>query len=86
MHEHTWEFIWLIPLFPMVGALINGLLGKRLPKSLVHWIACGSVFLSFAVSVWGFATLRALPASERVLTQTLFEWIAAGTVKIDLAY
>jgi len=86
MHEHTWEFIWLIPLFPMVGALINGLLGKRLPKSLVHWIACGSVFLSFAVSVWGFATLRALPATERVLTQTLFEWIAAGSVKIDLSY
>ncbi|MFU8856038.1 MAG: NADH-quinone oxidoreductase subunit L [Deferrisomatales bacterium] len=86
MHEHTWEYIWLIPLFPMVGALINGLIGKRLPKSLVHWIACGSVFLSFLVSVWGFFTLRALPETERVLTQTLFEWIAAGSLKVDLAY
>ena len=86
MQEHTWGYLWLIPFFPLVGALINGLLGKRLPKSLVSGIACGSIFLSFLLSVWGFMTLRALPEHERVLTQTLFEWIAAGALKVDLAY
>ena len=54
MREHIWGYIWLIPFFPMVGAAINGIFGHRLPKSLVHWIACGSVFLSFLVSVAGF--------------------------------
>ena len=86
MREHIWGYIWLIPFFPMVGAAINGIFGHRLPKSLVHWIACGSVFLSFLVSVAGFVTLRGLAPAERVLTQRIFEWVAAGSTKIDLGY
>src|SRR5580698_8782157 len=31
--------LWLIPLFPFAGFLINGLLGKRLPKALVTAVA-----------------------------------------------
>ena len=27
------EYLWLIPLFPLAGAAINGLAGKRLPKA-----------------------------------------------------
>ena len=29
------KLIWVIPLFPAAGAVINGLLGKRLPKRLI---------------------------------------------------
>ncbi len=86
MHEHTWQYIWLIPFFPMIGAVVNGLMGKRLPKPLVHWVACGSIFLSFLVAAGGFVTLRGLPEGERVLTQSLFEWIVSGSTKIDLGY
>ncbi|MDP2960676.1 MAG: hypothetical protein Q8N71_04555 [candidate division Zixibacteria bacterium] len=45
------EYIWLIPLLPLLGFLINGLLGKKLGKTLVSWIGCGSVGLSFLISV-----------------------------------
>ena len=80
------EMIWLIPFFPMVGAIVNGLFGRRLPRSVVHTVACGSVFLSFLVSVGAFFALRALPPAERVFEQVIFEWIAAGTTKISLGY
>ena len=80
------EMIWLIPFFPMVGAIVNGLFGRRLPKAVVHTVACGSVFLSFLVSAGAFFALRALPPAERVFEQVLFEWIAAGTTKISLGY
>jgi len=86
MHEQTWGYIWLIPFFPMAGAVINGLFGRRFGRGLVYAVGCGSIFLSFCVSVMGFMTLRGLDPSERVLTQTLFEWIASGSTKIDLAY
>lgn len=86
MHEQTWGYIWLIPFFPMLGAVINGLFGKRFGRGMVYAIGCGSIFLSFCVSVMGFATLRGLDPSERVLTQTLFEWITVGSTKVDLAY
>lgn len=26
------DYVWLIPLFPFIGFLVNGLLGKSLPK------------------------------------------------------
>jgi NADH-quinone oxidoreductase subunit L len=86
MHEHTWGYIWLIPFFPMVGAVINGLFGRRFGRGMVYAVGCGSIFLSFCVSVGGFLALRALDPSQRVLTQTLFEWVAAGSTKVDLAY
>ncbi len=31
--------LWLIPLLPFIGFLLNGLLGRRLPKTLVSIIA-----------------------------------------------
>ena len=35
------DLIWLIPLFPAIGFVVNGLIGKRLPKTVVGAIAAG---------------------------------------------
>lgn len=80
------EYIWLIPFFPMVGAMVNGLLGRRFSKPMVNAIACGSIFLSFLVSVGATVSLGRLPVEERVYEQILFQWIASGTTTIDLGY
>lgn len=40
--------LWLIPIFPLIGFLINGIFGRKLPKSVVNIVAIGSVMLSFA--------------------------------------
>ena len=39
--------LWLIPLFPLLGFLINGIYGRRAPKAVVNAIAIGAVLLSF---------------------------------------
>ncbi len=46
--------IALILAFPLLGFLINGLLGPKLPKSIVGWLGSIAVFASFilAVSKW----------------------------------
>jgi NADH:ubiquinone oxidoreductase subunit 5 (subunit L)/multisubunit Na+/H+ antiporter MnhA subunit len=42
----------LIPLFPLLGVLLNGLLGmKFFSKRAVHTVAVSAVGLSFAASV-----------------------------------
>src|ERR1700735_2374548 len=46
--------LWLIPIFPLIGFLLNGLFGKKLPKAAINVIACGSVLLSF---LWVLKTL-----------------------------
>jgi NADH-quinone oxidoreductase subunit L len=47
------RYIWLVPLLPLLGAAVNGLLGRRFRFSerLVGAIAVGSVALAFLISV-----------------------------------
>ena len=51
--DSTLMYAWLIPLFPLIGALINLTIGRRhLPKWLVTTIAVGAVAASFAVAAY----------------------------------
>ena len=37
--------LWLIPLWPLLGSLINGLWRRHLSETSVAYIACGAVGL-----------------------------------------
>jgi len=74
----------LIPLFPLIGFVINAALGRRLPKSISGAIACAVMVASFAVSVMSVLTLVGLPVSERVMEQTVYTWIASGDFVVDM--
>ena len=41
------QHLWLIPVLPLAGFAINGILGRRFPNALVSAIGVGSVLLSF---------------------------------------
>ena len=68
----------LLLVFPLLGAAINGILGKRLPSRVVSLIGCGSVFLSFLTAAAAFYELLLLPAGERIAVQDLFTWVESG--------
>ena len=72
------DLIWLIPLFPAVGFVINGLAGKRLSKTAVGVIACGAVLISFILSAGAVYQLLQLAPEQRSHTVKLYEWINAG--------
>lgn len=72
------DAIWLIPLFPAAGAVINGLFGKRMPKSVIGLIACGAVLISFIFAAGAVYQLSQLPGEERSHTVKVYEWINAG--------
>src|SRR6266436_89414 len=78
------RLVWLIPLFPLAGALLNALFG-RLTGRLAHWIAVPAPGLSFVASCFVFA--RVLHGETYV--GQLFPWISAGsfttavTVQVD---
>ncbi len=45
------SLLWLIPLLPLIGFVINGLAGKRfMPRGLVALVGCGAVLGSFLIS------------------------------------
>jgi len=81
--------VWLIPLLPAIGVFINGLLGRRIEqinKSIIHWVACGSIGLSFLVTCVIFFEMLGLPPEERLYEFTWFTWIAGGVLSTSFAY
>jgi NADH-quinone oxidoreductase subunit L len=72
--------LWLIPIFPLAGFLINGLFGKRFSKGLVNVFAIGSVLLSFA---WVLKTISGLGDLTSPYTEHYFTWIQSGAFTIN---
>jgi NADH-quinone oxidoreductase subunit L len=86
-----YKYIWLVPLLPLIGAAINGLLGRRFrfSEQLIGGIAVGSVALSFLISLaavysYGFGGHPEWPRPY-VTSQDgfSFDWIPGGAVSIN---
>ena len=75
--------LWLIPIWPLLGFLMNGFFGRRIGKSAVGTVACGSVGLSLVASLAAAAQLLALPQEARRVTQVVAPWIGAGNFQAD---
>ncbi len=74
--------LWLIPILPLAGFLINGLFGRRLSKGVVSAVAVLSVALSFA---WSLKTILGLDLSQPY-TEHYFNWIESGAFRIGLDF
>jgi NADH-quinone oxidoreductase subunit L len=71
--------LWLILFFPLLGALINGTVGRRLSKNLIGTIAIAACGLSF---LWVVKTLLALDQLLEPHIERYFTWIASGDLKV----
>ena len=75
--------LWIIPLLPLAGAAINGLLGKRFPRGLVTTIALGSTALAFAMALWVAAQFAGLPPDQVPHIERYATWLGAGSFSAD---
>ncbi len=78
--------LWIIPLLPLAGAAINGLLGKRFPKALVNTIALGSTALAFAYALWVAAQFFGMPANAIPYIEHHQTWMAAGSFSVEYGF
>jgi NADH-quinone oxidoreductase subunit L len=88
--------LWLIPLLPFAGFLINGILGRRLPKWLVTTVALLAPLASFiAVLLFldraynvVFATQKGhpIPFDNLPIVETVGQWINLGALHIDFTF
>jgi len=77
--------LWLIPLLPFAGFVINGTLGRRLPKAMVSTVALLFPLASLAVVLNAVKTSiagLALPYTETCP----FGWIHAGALNVDFSF
>ncbi|HJW29771.1 MAG TPA: proton-conducting transporter membrane subunit, partial [Saprospiraceae bacterium] len=69
----------LIPILPLIGFLVNALLGRYIPKSLTGWLGCLTVLASFICTVMIFRQLGA----DQAIRLDLFQWIAFDQINIS---
>ncbi|MBV9865074.1 MAG: NADH-quinone oxidoreductase subunit L [Abitibacteriaceae bacterium] len=78
--------LFLIVLFPLLGFAVNGLIGKRLPKPIPGAIACLAVLASFVVALLRFFDLASRPENARAINETVYNWMSAGSFKVDVSF
>lgn len=79
------NLVYLVPLFPLIGFLINGLLWKKMPKTLAGIIGSTAILASFAVSLGIFFEVRSAGFHSPAIVP-LFDFIQSGTLKIPFAF
>jgi NADH-quinone oxidoreductase subunit L len=78
------NYLFLIPLLPFLGFLVNGLLGKRIPRKLVGPIACIGPTLAFFIAWAGFQAVRGEGAA--LPPNALGDWMSVGGVSVGLSF
>ncbi|MGH9555486.1 MAG: NADH-quinone oxidoreductase subunit L, partial [Terriglobales bacterium] len=72
--------LWLIPLLPLTGAAINGLLGKNFSKRTVSAVA---LFFSGAAFAW---SLRAASKFAGPSSEVVAAWVQAGSFRVNFGF
>src|SRR5262245_36361791 len=78
------SLLWLIPVLPLAGAVINGVLGKRMPKAAIATIGAGTVGVSFLIAVREFMAM--LSVAELPVIRNYFTWIQAGRFEATFGF
>lgn len=77
------NLVYAIVLLPLIGFVINGLFGKRLPKALVGGLATLVVFAAFLISVSIFI---GFPADGTPVIVKVFEWFTIGGIQVNFGF
>ena len=78
------DLVWLVPLIPLIGFLVNGLGRNTFSKGLISFLGSGVIFISFIISVAIFFALEASASKSHEIF--LFDWISAGSLHIPLSF
>jgi len=76
------QLVFLVPLFPLLGFLINGLLRNQLSKPATSVIGCGTILASFIVSLVLFMDVKA----GKTGVVELFDFISFDKIHIPFAF
>ncbi|WP_295717570.1 NADH-quinone oxidoreductase subunit L [Mucilaginibacter sp.] len=77
------QYIWLIPILPLAGFIINGLGRNSLSKGIIGFIGSLLVLVSFGLSLAVFFQIK---STGNPVNVAYFDWINAGPVHVPFAF
>jgi NADH-quinone oxidoreductase subunit L len=76
------EYLWIVPLLPLLGAAVNGLLGAKWPNKIVNGVAIGSTGVSFLCALEAVREFfHYFAQNHQSFHKEFFTWIAAGNFR-----
>ena len=76
------EYLWIVPLLPLLGSAVNGLFGAKWPNKYVNSAAIGSTGLSFLCALEAVREFFDYFAqNHQAFHKEFFTWIAAGNFR-----
>ncbi|MFC4373498.1 NADH-quinone oxidoreductase subunit L [Nocardia halotolerans] len=75
--------LWLLPAFPLLGALVLLLLGRRADR-WGHYLGTGAALASFAVAVVAFIAMLGRSDAARAVHTELFTWVPVAELQVGL--
>ncbi|MBN2568636.1 MAG: NADH-quinone oxidoreductase subunit L [Deltaproteobacteria bacterium] len=78
--------IYLLPLLPAIGVIINGLLGKRFGEKTIAFVACSAVGLSLILAIGTLYHLLVADPAQRVITSSVYRWLSDGSFQINVGF
>src|SRR3954447_22942446 len=83
---NAFELLLCIPVLPLIGAAINGMAGKRLPKSVIATLGSGTVAVSFLIALRAFVAMLNTPETQLPILRDYFTWIQAGRFQAQFGF
>jgi NADH-quinone oxidoreductase subunit L len=72
------DYLWIIPLLPLLGSATNGLFGRGWPNKIVNAVAVGSTGLSFLAALE--AVREFFASGQQLVHKEYFDWILVSGV------
>jgi NADH-quinone oxidoreductase subunit L len=76
-------YLWLIPVLPLAGAVINGFFGRRSSRTAIVTVALSFCGAAFAMALWTAATFSSASAPYYF---DLAHWIRSGSFQADFSF
>jgi len=76
------KYIWLIPVLPLAGFLINGIGRNVFSKGVIGFIGSLVILLSFGLSIAAFLQVK----SSGPINVSVFDWFSVNSFKVQFAF
>ena len=80
------DLVWLIPAFPLAGFALLLVAGRRLGEPRSGWVATLAMVGSFAATVGVVVDQLSHDEHHRRSVTTLFSWVSAGDLSVDIGF
>ena len=79
------SYCWFILISPLVGFVLLSWFGNGMSRKSAGLLGCGSVGVSFLITLGALVGFLLGGENEKGGTSTLYNWVTAGSFSLDMS-